>query len=58
MLLGPSLIIEWTRSKSASASALVFFFSAAVISEAEALEIAQPLPWKPMSSITSPESFR
>src|SRR6185295_12035530 len=58
LLFGPSLTIEWTRWKSATASALVLFFSAEVISEAEALEMAQPAPWKPMSSITSPASFR
>jgi hypothetical protein len=50
--------MEWTCSKSASVSAFVFFFSAVVISEAEALEMAQPAPSKPMSSMTSPESFR
>src|SRR5215472_16698058 len=52
------VIRSWKRSKRASASAFVFPLTLSVIIEADAVEIAQPAPWKLMSFSTSPSRSR
>src|SRR5215831_10842611 len=51
-----SVSIALNCSMAAAASPTVFPLSAAVIIEAEALEMAQPDPWKPMSRSVSPST--
>src|SRR5262249_20329624 len=52
------VISAWNFSNSASASARVFPFTLSVIIDAEAVEIAQPAPWKLTSFNRSPSRSR
>ncbi|MNW03396.1 hypothetical protein D3C71_1993230 [compost metagenome] len=57
LAFGPSVSSVCTRTKSASASSGFFPLTARVIKDAEAWEMAQPAPWKAMSSITPSASL-
>ena len=50
--------IVWNFSKNASASRTVLPFSSSVIIDAEAFEMAQPVPWNARSLIVSPSTYR
>ena len=54
---GPSVNMRWTLSNRSMASSLVLPFSASVMSEVEALEMAHPAPSKEMSSMRLPSSL-
>ena len=55
---GSPVIISWNDRNIVSTSAFVFPFTASVIKEAEAFEIAHPDPSKWMSFTVSPSRIR
>ena len=57
-LRGSLVTSEWKSSKRCSTSCLERPFTASVISEAEAVEMAQPAPSKRTSSTRSPSILR
>jgi hypothetical protein len=56
-LRGASVSSAWNTSNSRSTSSTRLPFTCSVISDAEALEMAQPAPWKPASAIVPFSTF-
>ena len=56
--VGREVTSAWKRSKRFFTSRTDLPLIASVISEADAVEMAQPRPWKPTSFTTSPSSTR